>query len=52
MQALQLAFCHDAPMPPRQIAEPKISDSKTEKMFNAIPNGFEHPANLPIDSLS
>jgi hypothetical protein len=52
MQALQLAFCQHTPMPPRQISQPKISDSKTEKMFDAIPNGLEHPANLPIDSLS
>jgi hypothetical protein len=39
-------------MPARQIGEPKISDSDAEKMFDAVPNGFKHPANLPIDSLS
>jgi hypothetical protein len=39
-------------MPVRQLAEPKISDSKTDKMFDAVPNGFKHPVNLPIDSLS
>jgi hypothetical protein len=39
-------------MPARQIAEPKISDSNTEKMFDAVSNGFKHPANLPIYSLS
>jgi hypothetical protein len=39
-------------MPARQVAQPKISDSNTEKMFGAIPNGFKHPANLSIYSLS
>ncbi len=39
-------------MPARQIAEPKISDSNTEKMFDAVSNGFKHPANLAIYSLS
>ena len=36
----------------RQIGEPKISDPNTHKMFDAVPNGFKHPANLPIYSLS
>jgi len=39
-------------MPAWQIAEPKISDSNTEKMFDAVSNGFKHPANLAIYSLS
>jgi len=39
-------------MPARQVGEPKIPDSDTDKMFNAIPNGFKHAANLTIDSLS
>jgi hypothetical protein len=39
-------------MPARQIAEPKISDSNTEKMFDVVSNGFKHPANLAIYSLS
>jgi hypothetical protein len=39
-------------VPARQIGEPQISDSDTEKTFDAIPNGFKHPANLPIYSLS
>jgi hypothetical protein len=38
-------------MPARQIGKPKISYSNTAKAFDAISNGFEHPANLPIDSL-
>jgi hypothetical protein len=39
-------------MPAWQIAEPKISDSNTEKMLDAVSNGFKHPANLAIYSLS
>jgi hypothetical protein len=38
-------------MPPRQIGKPKISESNTDKMFNAVPNSIKHAANLPIDSL-
>jgi hypothetical protein len=38
-------------MPTRQIGKPKISESNTDKMFNAVPNGFKHAANLPVDSL-
>jgi hypothetical protein len=38
-------------MPTRQIREPNISESNTDKMFNAVPNSFKHAANLPIDSL-
>jgi hypothetical protein len=38
-------------MPTRQIGKPKISESNTDKMFNAVPNSFKHAANLPIDSL-
>jgi hypothetical protein len=38
-------------MPARQIAEPKISDSNAQKMFDAVSDGFEHAPNLPIYSL-
>jgi hypothetical protein len=38
-------------MPARQIGEPKISNSNTDKMFDAILNGFKHAANLAIYSL-
>jgi hypothetical protein len=34
-----------------QIAQPKISDSDAEKMFDAVANSFKHTTNLPIDSL-
>jgi hypothetical protein len=49
---LQLVFGEHPPMLARQIGEPKISDSNTHKMFDAVPNGFKHSANLPIYSLS
>jgi hypothetical protein len=39
-------------MPLGQIAQPKISDSDAEKMFDAVANGFKHTTNLPIYSLS
>jgi len=39
-------------MTARQIAKPKISDADANEFFNAITNGFEHTANLAIDSLS
>jgi len=39
-------------MPARQIAKSKTTDSNTNQMFDAVANGFEHAANLPIDSLS
>jgi hypothetical protein len=35
----------------RQVAEPKIPNSDTKKMFHAVTNSFKHPANLSIDSL-
>jgi hypothetical protein len=38
-------------MPLGQIAQPKISDSDAEKMFDAVANGFKHTTNLPIYSL-
>src|SRR5436309_12610108 len=38
-------------MPARQIAEPKISDSNAQKMFDAVSDGLEHAPNLPIYSL-
>ena len=34
-----------------QIAQPKISDSDADKMFDAVANGFKHTMNLPIYSL-
>jgi hypothetical protein len=38
-------------MPARQISKPEFSHSNPDKMFQAIPNGFKHAANLSIDSL-
>jgi hypothetical protein len=38
-------------MPGRQIAERKISDSNTEKSFDAVSNSLEHAPNLPVYSL-
>ena len=38
-------------MPLGQIAQPKISDSDAEEMFDAVANGFKHTTNLPIYSL-
>src|SRR5215471_1565398 len=38
-------------MPPRQITQPKITDSNAEKMFDVISDGSKHPANLTLDSL-
>jgi len=35
----------------RQIGKSKISESNTDKMFDAITNSFKHAANLPIYSL-
>ena len=51
VQTIQVMFRQRAPMPTLQIGKPKISESNTDKMFNAIPNSFKHAANLPIDSL-
>ena len=51
-QAFDLSFCEGPPMPALQICKPKISDSNTDKMFDAVPHGFKHAANLPIDSLA
>jgi hypothetical protein len=39
-------------MPAWQIRKPKISDANAKKIFDAVSNGFEHAANLPINSLS
>jgi hypothetical protein len=39
-------------MTARQAAKPKISDANANEIFDAITNGFEHTANLAIDSLS
>ena len=34
-----------------QIAKPQISDSNPNETFHLEPNRFEHPANLPVDTL-
>ena len=39
-------------MTARQVAKPEIGDPNTDKIFDAITDGFEHTANLAIDSLS
>ena len=39
-------------MTTRQVAKPQISDANANEVFDAITNGFEHTANLAIDSLS
>jgi hypothetical protein len=39
-------------MTAREVAKPKITHPYADKMFNVISNGFEHAANLAIDSLS
>jgi hypothetical protein len=39
-------------MTARQVAKPKISDANANEIFDVITNGFEHTANLAIDSLS
>jgi hypothetical protein len=39
------------PIPAGQIAEAKISDSNTQKMFDAVSDGLKHAPNLPIYSL-
>jgi len=35
-----------------QVAKPKISDANALEIVDAITDGFEHTANLAIDSLS
>jgi hypothetical protein len=52
VQASDLSFCERTPLPARQIGKPKISDSNTDKMFDAVPNSFKHAANLPVYSLT
>src|SRR5438034_4835470 len=52
LQRLHLAFCQGPPMTARQVAKPEIGDPNTDKIFDAITDGFEHTANLAIDSLS
>src|SRR5215212_10798520 len=39
-------------MPAPQRAKPKISDANANEIFHAVTNGFEHAANLAVDSLS
>lgn len=38
-------------MTARQIAKPQPPNTNTDKMFHVISEGFEHAANLTIDSL-
>ena len=51
MQILEFMLRERPPMPAGQIAEPKISDSNTQKMFDAVSDGLKHAPNLPIYSL-
>jgi len=51
MQILKFMLRQRPPMPAGQIAEPKISDSNTQKMFDAVSDGLKHAPNLPIYSL-
>jgi hypothetical protein len=51
-QAFQLILGECPPVTARQVAKPEISDTNANEIFNAIANGFEHTANLTIDSLS
>ena len=51
MQILEFMLRERPPMPAGQIAEPKISDSNTQKMFDAASDGLKHAPNLPIYSL-
>jgi hypothetical protein len=38
-------------MSARQITQPKITDSNTQKMLHSVSDRSKHPANLPLDSL-
>jgi hypothetical protein len=51
MQILEFVLRERPPMPAGQIAEPKISDSNTQKMVDAVSDGLKHAPNLPIYSL-
>jgi hypothetical protein len=51
MQILEFMLRERPPMPAGQIAEAKISDSNTQKMFDAVSDGLKHAPNLPIYSL-
>jgi hypothetical protein len=51
MQILEFMLRERPPMPAGQIAEPKISDSNAQKMFDAVSDGLKHAPNLPIYSL-
>jgi hypothetical protein len=50
-QILEFPACQRPPMPARQVAEPKLSDSNAKKTFGAISDGFKHAPNLSIYSL-
>jgi hypothetical protein len=49
--SFEFACGKNAPMPARQIAKPKITDSNTNKVVYAITDSFKHPPNLAIDAL-
>src|SRR3989442_1199241 len=51
-QRFEFAFCENAPMTARQIAEAKISDPSPHEALHFITNFMEHAPNLPINSLS
>ena len=38
-------------MTARQVAKPKVSNANTDESFHAVTDGFEHAANLAINSL-
>ena len=48
----ELRFGQCAPMAARQIAQSKVSNSRTSEPFHFISHRVEHAANLTIDSLS
>jgi hypothetical protein len=52
MQGFKLSFGECTPVPARQICKTKISNSHTDKMFDSVPYGLKHAADLPIDSLT
>src|SRR5213080_2175611 len=52
LQVFQLTLCQYSPMSVRQIGKSKISESNTDKMFDATPNRFKHPPDLPVYSLT
>ena len=51
IQILEFMLRQCPPMPVGQITEPKVSDSNTQKMYDAVSDGLKHAPNLPIYSL-